>query len=59
MLNHLPELYHPVFNAAAFARASRDRFFLCIEARDTRFVVDEVRSFLHSLGALDVADVPE
>lgn len=58
-LNHLPELYHPVFNAAGFGRASRDRFFLCIETRDARFVEDEVRSLLHSLEALDVADVPE
>jgi hypothetical protein len=59
VLNHLPELYHPVFNASSFGRASRDRFFLCIEARDARFLEDEVRSFLQSLGALDVADVRE
>jgi hypothetical protein len=35
-LNPLPQLWHPVFESARFARASRDRFFLFIQASDPR-----------------------
>ena len=59
ILNGLPQPYHPVFNVAEFARASRDRFFLCIEARDPRFAPESTRQFLHGLGAIEVSDVPE
>ena len=59
VLNRLPEPYHPVFNVARFAHASRDRFFLCIEARDPRFAHESTTEFLARQGALDVSDVPE
>jgi hypothetical protein len=57
-LNRLPEPYHPVFNVPGFARATRDRFFLCIEARDARFHPETTRRFLQGLGAREVSDVP-
>ena len=59
VLNGLPQPYHPVFNVAAFARATRDRFFLCIEVHDARFDPAGTRQFLHDLDAREVADVYE
>ncbi len=53
-LNGLPRLYHPVFEAPNFERASQDRFFLCIEARDERFDAVNTQHFLESLDATSV-----
>ena len=57
-LNGLPMPYHPVFNVRRFDQASRDRFFLVIQARDPRFDVDQVWDFLQSLNPREVTDVP-
>ena len=59
-LNGLPQPYHPVFNVDAFEMVSRNRFFLCIEARDPMFKSEETRKFLGSLeGVLEVSDVED
>lgn len=58
-LNGHPEPYHPVFNAPGFERASRDRFFLCVQADDPRFNAEQTREFLLGLRPREVADVPE
>lgn len=57
VLNKLPQPYHPVFNAPNFALATRDRFFLVIEANDPRFSHDETKQFLNTVGAKNVSDV--
>jgi hypothetical protein len=57
-LNRLPRLNHPVFNASRIRLASRDRFFLCIKAADSRFDDRKTPRFLEGLGALSVEVVP-
>ncbi len=58
LLNGLPRLYHPVFNAPHFSLASRDRFFLCVEVTDPLFDHARLLRLLEELGALEVDDVP-
>jgi hypothetical protein len=57
VLNGLPAPYHPLFNVAAFARASQDRFFLAIESTDPRFDPVKTRRFLEELGPASVNEV--
>ena len=48
-----------MFNVAQFARASKDRFFIVIEARDPKFDVDRTWSFLTSLSPRSVSEVDQ
>lgn len=56
-LNGLPQPYHPVFNAPRFELASREKFFLAIEAADEKFDHEEATQFLTGLAAREVFDV--
>jgi hypothetical protein len=56
-LNRLPMPYHSVFNVPAFGEASRDRFFLCIEAADPIFDREGTRRLLEGLKPREVSEV--
>jgi hypothetical protein len=55
--SRLPRLYHPIFEARAFARASRDRFVICIEASDPSVDASAVRREFEQLGAEEIEEV--
>ena len=57
-LNGLPMPYHPLFNVPGFALASRNRFFLCLQARDPLFDVAGSRRFLEEQNAKAISVVP-
>jgi hypothetical protein len=58
-LNGLPQPYHPLFNVPRFALATREKFFLVIEARDPKFDYEETRTFMQSLNPQEVFDVED
>jgi Alternative complex III, ActD subunit len=53
----LSRLYHPIFAAPDFERASQDRFFIGIEAADPGYDAARLRSLLARQGAIQVAEI--
>jgi len=56
-LNGLPTPYHPVFNTPSFELATRNRFFLCIKARDPKFDLQKTKEFMGTLKAREVTEI--
>jgi hypothetical protein len=57
-LNGLPRPHHPIFNVPSFALASRNRFFLCLQARDPLFELEGARRFLEDRKPKAISVVP-
>ena len=58
-LNGMPRWHHPLLANDRFRRASQDRFYVVIEARDPKFDSEKTRAFLASLGGAVVEEVRE
>jgi ActD protein len=57
-LNHMPALYHPLFNAPNFRNgATADKFFLCLESLDPKFDAAETKTYLEGLDPVSVVEV--
>lgn len=59
ILNKLPMLYNPLFKSDRFRRATDDRFFVVIDARDEKFDEQRVTSLLSSLNPLAIERVED
>ncbi len=54
LLNRLPKLANPLLKSMNFRRSTADRFFIEVQARDSRFDKDKTAEFLKGLGATSV-----
>lgn len=59
MFNALPRFHHPLLKKERFLRASDDRFFICVEAKDSKFDPAGLRSLFQHAGATHIDLVAE
>lgn len=59
--NDLPRWFHPLLRKPRFARATNDRFFVAIEARDPQFDPVRTAEFLRRLhpASVELVEMPE
>ena len=56
-MNKQPEYFHPVMQHPRFDRATDDKFFISVEARDPKFDRAATRELLAKLGLQDIEEV--
>jgi len=56
-LSMLPRFHHPVFTSERFKRATQDRFFISIEARDALYDREQTGALASSLGGSFVEEL--
>ena len=54
VFNDLPKFFHPTFRSERFRRVTDDRFFICIEAEDLYFDIEQTEELLRKAGSLRV-----
>jgi MFS family permease len=55
--SRLPRLHHPIFAAPRFDRATQDRFFVAVEARDERYDAARLRDLFARHGLVEAAEI--
>ncbi len=56
-LNRLPRFYDPVMKHPSFGRATDDKFFIAVEAKDSKYDPEGTRALLEKLGAKELTEV--
>lgn len=61
MANDLPRWFHPLLRKPRFARATNDRFFVAIDARDPQFDAQRTADFLRGLhpASVELVEMPK
>lgn len=59
ILNKLPRLANPLHRVARFRRVTNDKFFLMVDAEDSKFDLDRTTEELKEFGAVEVEPVYE
>jgi len=59
LLNRLPMHYHAVMKQAHYKRATDDRFFVVIEARDPRYDAVATKALLASVGGREIEELED